>query len=370
MKPKVALVHDWLVTDAGAEKVLRAIIDIYPNADIFSLVDFLSDEDRKSVLNGKYAKTSFIQNLPFAEKHFRNYLPLFPLAIESLDVSSYDLVISSSWAVAKGVKTTKKQLHISYCYTPIRYAWDLYDEYTANLRQPKKFLVEQSLKYIKKWDFETTHRVDYFLADSKFVANRIEKSYKRESEVIYPPVDTHNFTLCEEKDNFYLTASRLVPYKKTKLIVEAFNEMPDKKLYVVGSGEEFEAIKNIAKENVILLGYQDKKVMIEYMQKAKAFIYAAIEDFGIVPVEALACGTPVVTLGIGGTAETIQDGINGVHFNHQTKESIKDAVDRFESMKFNNKQISESANSYNEERFKDEMRGFIGEKLITNHNRF
>jgi len=269
LKPKVALVHDWLVTDAGAEKVLRAIIDIYPSADIFSLVDFLSDKDRQSVLNGKHAKTSFIQNLPFAKKHFRNYLPLFPSAIESLDVSSYDLVISSSWAVAKGVKTTKNQLHISYCYTPIRYAWDLYDEYTANLRQPKKFLVEQSLKYIKKWDFDTAHRVDYFLADSKFVANRIQNSYNRQSRVIYPPVDTQNFTLCEEKENYYLTASRLVSYKKTKLIVEAFNEMPAKKLFVIGSGEEFEAIKNIAKENIHILGYQDKKTMIEYMQKAK-----------------------------------------------------------------------------------------------------
>ncbi|MDO8453119.1 MAG: glycosyltransferase [Sulfurimonas sp.] len=370
MKPKVALVHDWLVTDAGAEKVLRAILDIYPHADIFSLVDFLSDEERTTVLNGKHAKTSFIQKLPFAKKHFRNYLPFFPLAIESLDVSAYDLVISSSWAVAKGVKTAKNQLHISYCYTPIRYAWDLYDEYTANLRQPKKFLVEQTLKYIKKWDFNTAHRVDYFLADSKFVANRIKNSYNRESEVVYPPVDTYNFALCEEKESFYLTASRLVPYKKTKLIVEAFNEMPTKKLFVIGDGEEYESIKNIAKENVHILGYQDKKTMIKYMQRAKAFVYAAIEDFGIVPIEALACGTPVVALNDGGTEETIEEGINGVHFNHQTKESIMDAIHRFENMNFNYKQISESADSYNEERFKREMRGFIEEKLITNLNRF
>ncbi len=370
MKPKIALVHDWLVTDAGAEKVLRAIIDIYPDADVFSLVDFLSDEERKSVLNGKHAKTSFIQNLPFAKKHFRNYLPLFPLAIESLDLSAYDLVISSSWAVAKGVKTTKKQLHISYCHTPIRYAWDLYDEYTANLKQPKKFLVEQTLKYIRKWDMRSLERVDYFIANSKFVQNRINSTYNRESEVIYPPVDTQNFTLCEEKESFYLTASRLVPYKKTKLIVEAFNEMPTKKLFVIGDGEEYEAIKSIAKENVHLLGYQDKKTMIETMQKAKAFVYAAVEDFGIVPIEALACGTPVIALNDGGTHETIQDGINGVHFEHQTKESIMDAVERFESVKFNYKEISDSANSYNCERFKDEMRRFIGEKLITNLHRF
>ncbi len=367
---KIAIVHDWLVTDAGAEKVLRAILDLFPHADIFSLVDFLSQEERKVVLNGKFAQTSYIQKLPFAKKHFRNYLPLFPHAIESLDVSSYNLVISSSWAVAKGIKTTKNQLHICYCYTPIRYAWDLYDEYTANLKQPKKFLVQQTLKYIQKWDKTTTHRVDFFVADSLFVQERIKKTYNRESRVIYPPVQTQKFTLCQEKDDFYLTASRLVPYKKTKLIVEAFNEMPEKKLFVIGDGEEYEAIKNIAKENIILLGYRDKETMIEYMQRAKAFLYAAIEDFGIVPIEALACGTPVIALGIGGTAETVQEGVNGIHFHEQTKESIIEAIERFESMQWNHKKISDSASFYNEERFKDEMKNFISEKLITNSHTF
>ncbi|SMP86981.1 Glycosyltransferase Family 4 [Epsilonproteobacteria bacterium SCGC AD-308-E02] len=211
---KIAIVHDWLVTDAGAEKVLRAMIDIYPHADIFSLVDFLNDEDRKVVLNGKYARTSFIQKLPFAKKHFRNYLPLFPKAIESFDLKNYDLIISSSWAVAKGVKRHKGQVHISYCYTPIRYAWDLYDEYTSQLKQPKKFVVQMTLKYIRNWDIKTLERVDYFIADSKFVQDRIKKTYNRDSLVIYPPVDVENYTLCEEKEEFYLSASRLVPYKK------------------------------------------------------------------------------------------------------------------------------------------------------------
>jgi glycosyltransferase involved in cell wall biosynthesis len=360
---KVAIVHDWLVTDAGAEKVLKAILDMYHHADIFSLVDFLSDEEREIVLNGKFAKTSFIQKLPFAKKHFRNYLPLFPRAIESFDLSDYDLVISSSWAVAKGVKTTKKQLHISYCYTPIRYAWDLYDEYTLSLKQPKKFLVQSTLKYIRKWDIKTLNRVNYFIADSKFVQERIIKTYGIGAVVIYPPVDTQNYKLCEEKEDFYLTASRLVPYKKTKLIVEAFNEMPEKKLVVIGDGEEHEAIKKIAKENILGLGYQDKTTMIDYMQKAKAFVYAAVEDFGIVPIEALACGTPVIALGEGGTAETIQDGINGVHFKEQTKESIIEAVNKFETMRFDYKQISTSAHSFNEDRFKKEIKEFIDSKL-------
>lgn len=360
---KIAVVHDWLVTDAGAEKVLKSILEIYPTADIFSLVDFLNDKDRKTIINNKKTKTSFIQNLPLAKKHFRNYLPFFPKAIESFDLSKYDLVISSSWAVAKGVKTAKNQLHICYCYTPIRYAWDLYDEYTSNLKQPKKFLVQQSLKYIRKWDIDTLNRVDFFIADSKFVQDRIKKTYKKDSVVIYPPVDVDSYTLCEKKQDFYLSASRLVPYKKTKLIVEAFNEMPDKKLVVIGDGQEYEEIKKIAKSNIEVLGYQEKDVMIKYMQNAKAFVYAAIEDFGIVPIEASACGTPVIALGIGGTAETITHKLNGVHFKNQTTADIIKAVNEFEGISFDAKLISKNAQSFNNDRFKKELNGFINKKL-------
>ena len=361
---KTAIIHDWLVTNAGAEKVLRAIIDIYPNADIFSLVDFLSDKDRKSVLSGKFAKTTFIQKLPFSKKQFRNYLPLFPKAIETIDLNSYDLVISSSWAVAKGVKTTNKQLHICYCYTPIRYAWDLYEEYTSSLKQPKKILVEQTLKYIRKWDIENLPRVNYFVADSKFVSKRIEKTYNRNSTVIYPPINTDKFILETKKEDFYLTACRLVPYKKTKLIVEAFNEMQDKKLLVIGDGEEFGSIKNIAKENIKLLGYQEFEEMIKYMQKAKAFLYAAIEDFGIVPIEAMSCGTPVIALNDGGTAETVIAGITGVHFENQTIEDIIKAVNKFENMNFDAKEISKLSEKYSEKRFKKEFEDFVNSKLI------
>jgi glycosyltransferase involved in cell wall biosynthesis len=360
---KIAIVHDWLVTDAGAEKVLRAIVDVYPHADIFSLVDFLNNEDRKVVLNGKHAKTSFIQKLPFAKKHFRNYLPLFPKAIESFDLKDYALIISSSWAVAKGVKTHKDQLHISYCYTPIRYAWDLYDEYTSQLKQPKKFLVQKVLKYIRKWDIETLERVDYFIADSKFVQDRIKKIYNKDSIVIYPPVDVDSYTLYEKKEDFYLSASRLVPYKKTKLIVEAFNKMPQRKLVVIGDGEDFENIKAIAKNNITLLGYQEKKILIDYMQRAKAFVYAAVEDFGIVPIEALACGTPVVALNDGATAETITHRINGVHFKKQNIEDIIDAINEFESLEFNLKEISKKAQTYSTDRFKKEIEDFVISKI-------
>lgn len=360
---KIAIIHDWLVTNAGAEKVLRAIIDIYPNADIFSLVDFLSEDDRYNVLNKKYGKTSFIQKLPFSKKHFRNYLPFFPKAVESFNLSSYDLIISSSWAVAKGVKKHENQLHICYCHTPIRYAWDLYSEYTSSLKEPKKTLVKKTLKSIRDWDIKTLNRVDYFIANSIYVSNRIEKTYKKDSRVIYPPIDTKNFILKEKKEDFYLTACRLVPYKKTSLIVKAFNKMPDKKLIVIGDGEEFNLIKKIAKKNVILLGYQSFESMISYMQKAKAFMYAAVEDFGIVPIEAMSCGTPVIALNKGGTAETVTDGITGVHFENQTTMDIIDAVNRFETISFNHKEISISVQNYSTDRFKKEFKDFVDNKI-------
>ena len=354
---KIAIVHDWLVTDAGAEKVLKSILDIYPDADLFSLVDFLDDKDRQSILGTKVVRTSYIQKLPFAKNHFRNYLPLFPNAIESFDLSSYDLIISSSWAVAKGVKKNADQLHVCYCHTPIRYAWDLHDEYTKNLPWLKRLLVQNILKYIRNWDLTTVDRVDYFIANSKFVQERIERIYHRKSTVIYPPVNVNTFTLYEKKEDFYLTASRLVPYKKTKLIVEAFNKMPDKKLVVIGSGEEYDTIKKIALDNIKVLGYQSDERLISAMQRAKAFVYAAIEDFGIVPIEAMSCGTPVIALNKGGTKETAIHKVTGVHFEEQTQQSIIDAVAYFEKLNFDHKNIRKESNKYTN--FKKEFLSFI-----------
>ena len=354
---KVAIVHDWLVTNAGAEKVLRSIVNLHPDADIFSLVDFLSDEERDIIIDGKKVHTSFIQKLPYAKKQFRNYLPLFPKAIESFDLSTYDLIISSSWAVAKGVKKSPDQLHISYCHTPIRYAWDLYDEYTKDLPWFNKVLVKSILKYIRKWDIDTLDRVDYFIANSKFVQERIKRIYNRESTVIYPPVNIDKFTLHEHKEDFYLTASRLVPYKKTKLIVEAFNQMPDKKLVVIGSGEEYKTIKKIAKDNIKILGYQPDEILISTMQKAKGFIYAAIEDFGIIPIEAMACGTPVIALNEGGTKETVINKITGIHFKEQTQQSIIDAINAFEKLDFDYPDIRNEASKYTH--FEKELLSFI-----------
>lgn len=334
---RVAIVCDWLVVYAGAERVLEQILRIYPNADVFCLVDFLPDDQRDFIMNKK-THTSFIQNLPCAKKNYRAYLPLMPLAIEQLDVSSYDLVISSSHAVAKGVLTGPDQLHISYVHSPIRYAWDLQHQYLqeANLtRGIKGWMAKAILHYIRLWDYRTANGVDYFIANSKFIARRIKKVYGRDAAVVYPPVDVEAYELCEKKEDFYLTASRMVPYKKVKLIVEAFNEMPDKKLLVIGDGSEYDKIKEVAKSNIILMGYQPFSVLKEKMQKAKAFVFAAEEDFGITPVEAQACGTPVIAYAKGGALETVrgqhEKNPTGIFFQEQTTGAIMRAVRYFES---------------------------------------
>jgi glycosyltransferase involved in cell wall biosynthesis len=355
---KVAIIHDWLVTNAGAEGVLKSIIELYPDADVFSLVDFLTPEDREEILKGKFAKTSFIQKLPFAKKQFRNYLPLFPKAIESLDVSGYDLIISSSHAVAKGVKKSKDQLHVCYSHTPIRYAWDMYEEYTKDLPFLKKILVQMSLAYIRKWDIASLDRVDYFIANSHFIADRIKRIYDRDSVVINPPVDTEKFTFSSKKEDFYLTASRLVPYKKTRLIVEAFNKT-DKKLVVIGKGEELETIKKIANSNIEVLGFVETDEMISYMQRAKGFVFASLEDFGIIPIEAMSCGTPVLAYGKGGIRDSVVDGKTGIFFDEQSVESILKSLEIFDKKSFDYKEIALHANLFNIDRFKEEFKIYL-----------
>ena len=336
---KVAIVHDWLVTEGGAEKVLHQLLRLFPDADLFSLVDFLDEGRRAKVLFGKRARTSFIQHLPLAKTHFRHYLPLFPKAIESLDLGSYDLILSSSWAFAKGVRKEPYQKHLCYCHTPIRYAWDMMEEYTTALAWPKRSMVRYVLKKIRQWDRDTSQRVDRFVANSTFVAKRIARYYGRQSEVIHPPVEVEKFGFWSKKEEFYLTLSRLVPYKKIKIIVEAFNQMPDKRLIVIGDGEELHTLQKIAKSNVEIMGYRPDEVVVEYMQKAKAFVYAALEDFGIVMAEALCCGTPVIAYKEGGAKDIVQEGC-GVLFDTQTPQAIIEAVERFEATAFDHKNIA------------------------------
>ncbi len=327
---KVALVQDWFVVNGGAEKVVREIVHLYPDVQIFSLVDFLTDEDRKFILGGKRATTSFLQNFPLASSHYRNYLPLFPRAIESLNFAGFDLIISSSYAVAKGISKLPGQVHICYCHSPVRYAWDLKNEYLSQLSWIKKQISKPVLEYIRNWDQGTTNRVDLFIANSKNVAERIKRIYKRESVVIYPPVDISSFKPVENKENYYFTSMRVVPYKKLDLIVETFNGLPDKKLIVSGDGPELDKIKAIAKSNIEFTGFVNRDKLIEHMQNAKAFVLAAEEDFGITSVEAQSCCTPVIAYRKGGYLETVIENKTGIFFDRQTVESLTEAINQFE----------------------------------------
>ena len=356
---RIAIIHEWLVTYAGSERVLEQMLAVYPDADLFCVIDFLDDQSRDFIL-GKKPTTTFIQHLPKARSKYRSYLPLMPLAIEQLDLSGYDLVISSSHAVAKGVLTGPDQLHVSCIYSPIRYAWDLQNQYLKEAgldRGIKGWLAKWILHKIRLWDARTANGVDSFIAISHFIARRIKKSYRRESTVIYPPVDIHAFTQVDNKESFYLAASRMVPYKRIDLIVEAFSKMPDRRLVVIGDGPEFNKVKAKAGKNIEILGYQEFGVLKDHMQRARAFVYAAEEDFGIIPLEAQACGTPVIAFGKGALLETIRDLASheeptGVFFKSQTVESIKETVEYFEK---NMEGITPEACRKNAERFAPEV---------------
>ncbi|WP_169764365.1 glycosyltransferase family 4 protein [Campylobacter mucosalis] len=363
---KKALIHDWFSVYAGSEKCIESFTNIWDDFEIYSLIDFLNDDDREKILKGKRANTSFIQNLPFSKTKYRNYLPLFPFAIEQFDLSKYDVILSSSHAVAKSVLTHQNQLHISYIHTPIRYAWDLYHQYLreSNLERGfKGFLAKYFLHKIRNWDAITANRVDCYVANSKYIAGRIKKIYGKDASVIYPPVDVAKFALKEKKDDFYLTASRLVPYKKVDLIVDAFLNT-DKKLVVIGDGPDMAKIKLKARKNIEILGYQNDDVLMQTMQNAKAFVFAAEEDFGIMPVEAQACGTPVICFGKGGSKETIMDMQTGVHFYEQTTKDIIEAIAKFENNydKFEPLQIRQNALKFSKERFEREIKEFVEQK--------
>ena len=334
---RIALVHEWFDHFYGSERVAAEILACFPSADIFTLVDIMNGEERR-FLDGKTIHTSFIQRLPFGSSpRFRHYLPLFPLAIEQFDLSGYDLVLSSSHAVAKGVLTGPDQLHIAYVHTPMRYAWELQHEY---LRQSglnhglKGMLARYMMHRLRLWDLRTVNGVDRFIANSAYVARRIDKTYRRDSTVIHPPVDVDRFNLQSEKDDHYLAVSRFVPYKHTETIVDAFIGMPEKRLVVIGDGPGLKAAKARATSNITLLPPQPFDVLAREMRRAKAFIFAPEEDFGITPVEAQAAGTPVIAFGRGGALETVrnidQPRPTGLFFDAQTPEAIQEAVRRFE----------------------------------------
>lgn len=329
---RVAFVHDWLVVSGGAEKVTREILRTF-DAEVFALIDFLADRDRAFILDGKRAKTTFIQHLPFAREHYRYYLPLFPAAIEQLDLSGYDLIISASYAVAKGVKVHPGQTHVCYIHTPMRYAWFREEDYLKDhgmAAGPKAWLVRNVLAQLRAWDLNSVRSVDRFIANSANVAQRVKAIYGRDADVLLPPVDTDIFTLHAGTRSHYIIASRLVPYKRVDRIIEAFRELPDKKLIVCGDGPDRDRLVHNAPPNVQFTWHVEQSKFVELLQRSKALIAAADEDLGLTPLEAQACGTPTIALRKGGYVETVSDGISGIFFDTDQPADIAAAVKRFE----------------------------------------
>lgn len=333
---RIALVHDWFDLYYGSERVVDQALACFPTADVFALVDFMPEKER-GFLRQKAVKTSFIQRLPFARRHFRRYLPLMPLAIEQFDFGGYDLVLSSSHAIAKGVITGADQPHIAYVHAPMRYAWEFQHDYLRQSgleRGLRGALARYMLHRLRLWDARTANGVDQFIANSRYIARRIHKIYRRESLVVHPPVDVRAFPLVTEKDDYYLAVGRFVPYKHLHTIIRAFARLPGRRLVVIGEGDGLKQAQSEAPANVSLLGRQPAAELRQHMQHARALIFAAEEDFGITPLEAQAAGTAVIAYAGGGALETVrgpdQPQPTGLFFEHQTPDAIAAAVERFE----------------------------------------
>jgi len=368
MRPKrVALVHDWLPEVGGAERVLGEILNVFPEADLFSLLDFIPTGER-AFLQGKVVRTSFLQKLPGVRRFYRAYLPLMPLAVESFDLSGYDLILSSSYAVAKGLLSGPDQLHLCYCHSPMRYAWDLQEQYlrqTGRSQGLQGFLVRALLHYIRLWDCRTPNGVDAFASNSVFISRRIWKVYRRDSRVIFPPVGVAapSTKAPPAKDRrVYLSLGRLVPYKRVDLLIEAFRAMPQRTLHVIGDGPERKRLAENLPPNVKLLGRLSERAVAEALHSARAVVFAAKEDFGIVPVEAQAAGTPVIAYGKGGACETVIPGVTGVLFQEQNAEAIRDAVEEADQITFDPAELRRNAQRFSPQIFRAELKSWVDEE--------
>lgn len=342
---KVAIVHDWLTTWAGAEKALAELLACYPEAELFTVVNFLDDQHIPS-LEDRTIHTSFIQRLPGARRHYRRYMPLMPLAVEQFDLKGFELVISSSHAVAKGVITDPEAYHVCYCYSPMRYAWDMQHQYlrqSGHARGLMSAIMRWQLHRLRQWDYLSAQRVDHFIAISRYIERRIGKCYRRDSDVIYPPVSIEKFRHDRPRDDFYLAASRMVPYKRIDLVIEAFNRMPEKRLIVIGDGPDYKRLAALAGDNVTLLGYQPDEVLVDHLERTRAFVFMAEEDFGILPVEAQAAGAPVIGYGVGGTAETVIHGETGLLTSEQSIEALQESVATFEHVRLSSAEVFSAA---------------------------
>jgi glycosyltransferase involved in cell wall biosynthesis len=326
---KIAIVHYWITSWRGGEKVLEALVKRFPDADVYTHV-YDPEVVAASPLAGKTIRTTFIHRLPFAKRLYQKYLPLMPIALEQLDLSGYDLVISTESGPAKGVIVPPETAHICYCFTPMRYVWDMYHEYLAHAGWFTRLMMRPMIHYLRLWDRLSADRVDHFLADSAFVAKRINKFYRREAEVLYPPIEIDEFQLSETHEGFYLIVGALVRYKKADLAVRAFNQL-GLPLVVIGDGELFDEIRATAGPNVKVLGRRSRAEILDHYRRCKALLFPGVEDFGIVPLEAMATGKPVIAYGRGGALETVIDGVTGLHFHEQTEAGLKAAVQRIES---------------------------------------
>lgn len=366
---KLALVHDWLRVNAGSEKVVAEILDTYENEDVtlYTLFNHLEESALFRDLKHRRVRVSPLHYLPGITRNYRYLLPLLPMFIRSFKLRGYDLIISSSHAVAKGFRRDKSIPHICYCHTPMRYAWDLYEDYSADSHSIKSFLYKLIVRYIRNWDFRSADNVDFFLANSENVRQRIRNNYNREAEVLYPPVCVDEFRLSEKKrEAFYLCVGRFVPYKKIDVIIQAFRHLPDQKLILIGDGYGAKKISKLLNgmDNVQWLGYKNDKELIEYMQRAKACIFAAKEDFGIMCVEVQACGTPVLALNEGGYKETVIDNVTGYLFNEQTEDSIIQTIQKFEERPLtNHKAIRENAERFSADVFRRGLISYVNRWL-------
>jgi glycosyltransferase involved in cell wall biosynthesis len=363
---KLAFVQDWFNANGGAEKVAGAILDIYAKEEvtIYALFDKFSSAARKEILNNKPVKTSLLQYVPFISRFYRYFLPFMPWLMKRVHIRGQDIIISSSHAVSKGFRSDPATLNICYCHTPLRPIWDMYDDYAAHHSLGRSAMYRWYVNYLRRWDRRSAQQVHYFIANSLHVQQRIQNSYGRPSQVIYPPVRTDRFTLSTApRKEYYLCTGRFVPYKKIDMIIRAFHQMPGKQLVLIGEGwgtHQFDDMLN-GRPNIQWLGYQNDEEMIRYIQEAKACIFAAKEDFGIMCVEAQACGTPVLALNYGGYRETVVDGKTGYLFGEQTEQSIVNAVQKMEAHPLSaHEEIRQNSLRFSEDRFKKEFTEFVG----------
>lgn len=360
---KVALVHDHLAQDGGAERVLMVLQQMFPDAPTYTLL--YDPQGAHPDFKGKDIRTSFIQRLPFGVRKYQWYLPLMPLATESYDLTGYDLVISSSSAFAKGIVTSPNALHVCYCHTPTRFLWTDTHSYVQELKMPRvvKWFIPRVLSRIRQWDQLAANRVDVFVGNSKTVQQRIQKYYRRESELVYPPVDLKTFTPKQQAGgSYFLTGGRLVSYKRFDITIKAFNRlgMP---LKIFGTGPEREKLQRMAKKHIEFVGYVDAARQAELYRNARAFINPQVEDFGITPIESMACGTPVIAYAQGGALETVVDGVTGRFFHEQRWEDISDLIIRFKDADFDPKAIHAHAQRFDTQAFKTNLQKVIEASL-------